>query len=97
MIITLPSIYIIILGFDNLDFVSRSQVCQKYKLQIACFGFLSSVVHMLYYCCIHSKDHAQYDLCDSGVNSREIINMFIVDQLGLSKTLALGFTQTTKM
>ena len=30
--------------FDDLDFVSRSQLCQKYKLQIACLGFLSSVV-----------------------------------------------------
>ena len=28
--------------FDDLDFVSK--VCQKYKLQISCFGFLSSVV-----------------------------------------------------
>ena len=30
--------------FDDLDFVSRSQVYQKYKLQIVCFGFLSYVV-----------------------------------------------------
>ena len=30
--------------FDALDFVSGSQVCQKYELQIACFGFLSFVV-----------------------------------------------------
>ena len=33
---------------DDLDFVSWSQVCQKYKLQIACLGSLSSVVYMLY-------------------------------------------------
>ena len=26
--------------FGDLDFVSRSQICQKYELQIACFGFL---------------------------------------------------------
>ena len=30
--------------FDDLDFVSRSQVCQRSKLQIECFGFLSSDV-----------------------------------------------------
>ena len=29
---------------DDFDFVSKSQVCQKYKLQIACFGLLSLVV-----------------------------------------------------
>ena len=29
--------------FDDLDFVSRSQVCQKYKLQTVCLGPLSSV------------------------------------------------------
>ena len=34
--------------FDDLDFVSRSQVCQKYKLHIGCFGCLSSVVQMFY-------------------------------------------------
>ena len=28
--------------FVDLDFVSRPQVCQKFKLQIACFWFLSS-------------------------------------------------------
>ena len=32
--------------FDDHDFVSGSRVCcsQKYKLLIACFGFLSSVI-----------------------------------------------------
>ena len=40
-------------GFDDLDFVSRSQVCQKYKLQIVLFRFLSTVVLTLYSCYIH--------------------------------------------
>ena len=30
--------------FDDLDFAARSQVCQKYKLPIACLGFLPCVV-----------------------------------------------------
>ena len=30
--------------FDDLDFVSGSQVCQNCKLQIACLGFLSFVI-----------------------------------------------------
>ena len=30
---------------------------------------------------IHKRDHAQYDLCDSGVYSGEIINMFFMGQV----------------
>ena len=30
--------------FDDLDLISRSQVCQKCEVQIACFKFLSSVL-----------------------------------------------------
>ena len=41
MIINLLGVYIVILVFDDIHFVF---VCQKYKLQIVCFGFLSSVV-----------------------------------------------------
>ena len=36
---------------DELDFVSKSQVCQEYKLQILCFGFLSSVVFWILVLC----------------------------------------------
>ena len=40
---------------------------------------------------IHWKDHAQYDLCDSGVNSREIINMFLVSWVsGLVENFNIG-------
>ena len=39
--------------FDDLDLVSRSQVCQKCKLQIGYFGVSSCVVYMLYGCYIH--------------------------------------------
>ena len=58
--------------FDELDFVSGSHVYQKYQQQIACFGFLSSVVkHYMVATCIKKIMHnmicvsgAQYDLCD---------------------------------
>ena len=43
MVMTLCGVYIIT-RFDDLDFVSKSQVCEKYKLQIACFEFLLFVV-----------------------------------------------------
>ena len=36
---------------------------------------------MLYGCYIHYDDHAGYELCDSGVRSREIIYMFLVGQV----------------
>ena len=36
---------------------------------------------MLYCCYIPERDHAQYDLFDSGVYSREIMNMFLVGQV----------------
>ena len=44
MVITLLGFYVVILGLMTSDLVSRSQMCQKPKLQIACFEFLSSVV-----------------------------------------------------
>ena len=82
--------------FDDFDFVSRSQVCQKYILQIACFGFLSSVVLTLYGCFTHKKDYAQYDLCDSGVYSLEIINSFFVGQVsGLVENFNIGINSDT--
>ena len=56
-------------------------MCQKCKWQIACFGFLSSVVSTVCGCSTNEKDHALYDLCDSCVYSREIINMFSVSQV----------------
>ena len=72
--------------FDDLGFVSRSQMCQKYKLQIVLFRFLSTVFLMLYGCYIHRKDHVQYELCNSDVCSREIIYVVLVDQVsGLVK------------
>ena len=72
--------------FDDFDSVSRSQVCQKYKLQIVLFRFLSTVFLMLYGCYIHEKDHVQYELCNSDVCSREIIYVVLVDQVsGLVK------------
>ena len=41
---------------------------------------------MLYGSYIHEKDHAQYDLCDAGVYSRDIINMiFVCEVSGLVK------------
>ena len=36
---------------------------------------------MLYGCYIHYEDHAQYELCDFGVCSREILCMFLVSQV----------------
>ena len=67
--------------FDDLDFVSGSQVCQKYELQNVLFRllfrFLSTVVEMLYGCYIHKEAHSQYELCNSSVCSREIIYMFL--------------------
>ena len=76
MIITSFGVYVHIFHaqFDNLDLVTRSQVCQKCKLEIACIRFLSSVVYMLFGCYIHLKDHAQYDLWDSGVHSGELLS-----------------------
>ena len=76
MIITSFGVYVHIFHaqFDNLDLVTRSQVCQKCKLEIACIRFLSSVVYMLFGCYIHLKDHAQYDLWDFGVYSGELLS-----------------------
>ena len=44
------------------------------------------------------KDHAQYDLCDSGVYSREMINMFLVSHVsGLVEMLTFGFSHTVSV
>ena len=39
--------------FDDLVCAAKSQACQKYKLQILLFRFLSAVVLTLYGCYIH--------------------------------------------
>ena len=36
---------------------------------------------MLYDCYIHEKGHSQYELCCSGVCSREIIYVFLIGQV----------------
>ena len=60
-------------GFDDLDFVSRSQVCKKYQLQTVLFRclfrFLPTVMSMF------------YDHCETLVCSRDIIYMFLVSQV----------------
>ena len=52
MIITSFRVYIFMEGFYNLDFVSGSQVCHKYQLQIVQFRFLSTVILTLFCCCM---------------------------------------------
>ena len=43
------------------------------------------------------KNHAQYDLCDSGVYSREIFNMFLVVQVsGLVQNFNVDFLRHHK-
>ena len=59
--------------FDDLDLVSKSQLCQT-----AFFRFLSNVVLTLYSCYIHWKDCLQYTLCDSSVYLRQMIYRFLV-------------------
>ena len=45
---------------------------------------------------IHQEDHAQYDLCNSGVCSREIVYMYLVSQVsGLVKKIAIGLFSDT--
>ena len=45
----------------------------------------------MYGCYIHSKDHAQHDMCDSGVYLRNIIHLFLVNQVsGLVENLNTG-------
>ena len=44
MIIILLGVYIVILGLMTLTLFQSHRCIQKYKLQIVCFGFLSSVV-----------------------------------------------------
>ena len=58
--------------FDDLDFVSRSPVCQKYKLQIVLFICLSTEVSTSYI----RIDHARYGLSESSVYSMETIYLF---------------------
>ena len=46
---------------------------------------------MLCSCYSHEKDGAQYDLCDSHVFAREIINIFLVGQVsGLVANINTG-------
>ena len=63
--------------FDDLCFVSMSQVCQKYETANCVLWILVlcslNIVWLLY---SYEKDYAQYDLCDSDqsdVYSREMI------------------------
>ena len=66
-------------------------MCQKYKLRIVLVRFLSTVVLTLYGFHIHLKDHAQFELCESSVYSREIINMLFVCQVyGPVKNFNIG-------
>ena len=45
---------------------------------------------------MHEWDYAQYDLCDSGVYSGEIINMFFIGQVsGLVKNFNIGIYPDT--
>ena len=80
MIISLLGVYIVILGFDDLGFISRSQMCQKYKLQIVCFWILVLCRSMLCSCYIPKKIMHNI-ICVTGVYSREIISMFLVGQM----------------
>ena len=58
---------LLILGLMTLTCLKVTALSEIYKLQIVCFGFLSSIVQTLYDCYTHSKTHAQYDLFDSVV------------------------------
>ena len=77
-IITLLGVYIVLVGLVTLTFVSPLQVCQKYKLQIAYFRFLSFVVQMLYglWCTVtmHIKKMKHSILRVTGVYVRDISN-----------------------
>ena len=62
----------------------------RYVRNVNCKLYLSSVVQTVYGWCIHLKDYAHYDLLDSVVYSREIMNMFLVGQVsGLVRNLKL--------
>ena len=51
--------------------------------------------HLLRVDHIHQEDHTQYELCDSGVCSGEIIYMFSVGQVsGLFKNFNIGMVGT---
>ena len=57
-------------GYDDLDLISRSQVCQNHRLQIA-FRFLSAVVNGA---CLptHIEKVKHSMLCVAGVYLRDI-------------------------
>ena len=61
--------------FDDLDIISRSQVCQDQELQMV-FRFLSTL--MVHGCYTHKKDEARYVLCVTVVYLRDIANMIFV-------------------
>ena len=45
---------------------------------------------------MHQKDHAQYNLCDSGVSSRETVIMVLVGLMsGLVENLNIGIDSDT--
>ena len=51
---------------------------------------------MLYSCYILLNDYAQYGFCDSVVYSREIINMFFINQVsGLVENFNIGIYSDT--
>ena len=88
MIVTLLGVYIVIVGLMTLTFL-RSQACQKYKLQIASFRFLSSVATYI-------KEIMQNMICVTGVYSREIIDIFFIGQVsGLVKNFNIGIYSDT--
>ena len=62
--------------FDNLDLISRSQVCQNHKLQIVA-RFFSTVVRL---CMVttHIKMIKHSMPCVTGVYLRDVINMIFV-------------------
>ena len=78
---------------DDFDLVSRSQVCQKYKLQIELFRFMPTVVLTLHNCYkyMHLENRAQYYFCDSDGYSEQINNMFLVSPVsGLVENFNIG-------
>ena len=94
MIITLLGVCNFIVGLLT---VPRSQVCQKYELQIACFVILVLCSFNVMWLLHTSKRLGTIWLVCSGVYPREIINMFSsVKCHGSLKTLTLGFTRTPK-
>ena len=76
--------------YDDLDFVSWSLMCQKYKLQNVLsrflLQFLSTVVCMLY--------DAQYKMCNSGVFKGDDLHIFGQSMGWACQKLTFGFSQT---